>query len=275
MIAASELNPTRHVYFSRTEDNPFLPPWYIEQLKQDLDPKLARRMLYGEWVEITTDVIYHAYSERNNFRAESYEVDPLYPVAVCWDFNIGEGKPLSTCFSQVKAVNGQPTFHFFAEVVVEGASTEDACQEMADRGLLDHDTEYQIFGDATGGARSTKSKLSDYDIIRKFFANYRTGDGRPMQFRMEVPSSNPPVRTRHNLVNAYCKNESGRHRLFVYKDCPTLNKGFKLAALKEGGRYIEDDSKDYQHVTTAAGYHVVRVHKTQKTGPRVKERQVR
>ena len=273
---SAELSPTRHVYFSRTEDNPFLPAFYIEQLKQDLDPKLARRMLYGEWVEITTDVIYHAYSERANYRPVSYAVDTLLPIAIAWDFNIGEGKPLSTCFSQVTLEKGQPAFHFFAEVVVEGASTEEACQEMADRGLLDHDTDYLIYGDATGGAKSTKSKLSDYDIMRKFFANYRTPDGRAMSFRMEVPLSNPPIRTRHNIVNAYCKNDAGRHRLFVYKDCPTLNKGFKLTALKPGGKYIEDDSKPYQHVTTAAGYQIVRVHNTQRTsGPRVFSRKVR
>lgn len=55
-------HPTRHVYYSRTEDNPFLPSSYIQQLKADLDPKMARRMLYGEWIEITQEVIYYAYN---------------------------------------------------------------------------------------------------------------------------------------------------------------------------------------------------------------------
>jgi hypothetical protein len=30
----------------------------------------------------------------------------------------------------------------------------------------------------------------------------------------------------------------------------------KLTALKKGAEYIEDDSKEYQHITTAAGYRI-------------------
>lgn len=274
---ALNLNPTRHVYFSRTEDNPYLPPWYIEQLKEDLDPKLALRMLYGQWVEINSDVIYHAYSEAVNYRPVDYEPKPTQDIYWAWDFNIGEGKPLSNCFHQNEMKDGfLKAFHFYAEVVVDGASTEEACQDAADRGLLDvEDTHYIIRGDATGGSRSTKSKSSDYDIIRKFLANYRTKRGAPVSFEIDVPKSNPPVRTRHNLVNAYCKNDAGKHRLFVYKGCPTINKGMKLSTLKKGGSYIEDDSKPYQHITTALGYSVVRTHSTERTGPRIVERQIR
>lgn len=256
------LNPTRHVYFSLTEDNPFLPPWYVEQLKEDLDPKLALRMLRGQWVEIASDVVYHAYSEEKNFSAEAYVVDERKPVYINWDFNIGEGKPLSLCLSQVDIKSDQvERFHFFAEVIIQGASTEDACNELADRGLLNYRTRYVVHGDSTGGSKSTKSKSSDYDIIRKFLANYKNSHGEQLDFEMDVPASNPPVRTRHNLMNAYCRNDAGRSRLTVYKGCPTLNKGMKLTALKKGGQYIEDDSKEYQHVTTAAGYHVARVHR--------------
>ena len=74
---------------------------------------------------------------------------------------------------------------------------------------------------------------------------------------MQVPRSNPPVRTRHNIVNAYCQNDLGQHRLTVYAKCKTLDKGLRLTALKKGGSYIEDDSKPYQHITTALGYGVV------------------
>ena len=256
-------SPTRHVYFSLTEQNKFLPPSYILQLKEDLDFRLAERMLRGKWVDIRADVIYSAYDESANYRDLVYTADPLKPIYINWDFNIGEGKPLSLCLSQVEIKEGKvKAFHFYNEVIVEGADTEDACHELAARGLLDIDTEYVVHGDATGGSRSTKSKTSDYDIIKKFMSNYRTPDGRKLDVRMDVPASNPPVRTRHNLVNAYCRNDVGAVRLFVYKDCPKLNKGLKLTALKKGGNYIEDDSKDYQHVTTALGYHVVRVHKS-------------
>lgn len=270
------LNKTRHVYFSSTRDNPFLPAWYINQLESDLDPKLVRRLVYGEWIEIKTDVIYHAYGP-HNFRDETYEVDPFKDIYLNFDFNIGEGKPMSACLSQVeKLKDGDLRFHFFNEAVVEGADTEDLLEDMAARGLLDYPSRYVINGDAHGGSRSTKSKLTDYEVITQFLAKYRTARGEKVDFALQVPRANPPVRTRHNVVNAYCKNALGKVRLLVYKECKILDKGMKLTALKSGGHYIEDDSKPYQHVTTALGYHVLWVHgQNRSQGPSYKEVKIR
>jgi len=38
-----------------------------------------------------------------------------------------------------------------------------------------------------------------------------------------------------------------------------LAEGFSLTKLKDGAQYIEDDSKRYQHITTAAGYGICSV----------------
>jgi hypothetical protein len=242
-------NPQRHVYYSNTFDNPFLPDTYIKQLKEDLDPKLAKRLIYGEWIEISQDVIYHCYESQHNYIDKEYEVSRYAPVHITWDFNIGMGKPLSLCLFQY--VND--TFHFFDEVVIEGADTRGSLEELDLRGLLDSNYRYIIHGDATGGSKSTTSILSDYDIIKKFFQNHP----KALRFEMKVPRSNPPIRKRHNRVNAYMLNDAGQRRLFVYNKCKTLDKGFRLTALKKGGSYLEDDTPAYQHVTTAAGYGVV------------------
>lgn len=253
-----ETSPTRHVYLSKTEDNPFLPTWYIEQLKRDLDPKEARRMLYGEWVEIDKERLYHSYSIENNFLKMSYTISKTNPIALSFDFNIGHNKPISLVFGQYE--KEKDTFHFFDEVIIHGARTESALEDAAARGLFDFDLEYEVFGDATGEARSTNSIHSDYDIIRNFLNKFKRKDGRGLVYRMKVPRSNPPIRERHNNVNAYCYNTLGQRRLFVYEKCKTLHEGMKLTALKEGSQYIEDDSKPYQHCTTALGYFVNYIH---------------
>jgi len=147
---------SRVVFYSVTTDNPFLPPQYIQQLKDELDPKLARRMIYGEWLEIASEVVYHAYDRDVNFRDKDYEVDTFYPVHIAWDFNIGDGKPLSCCLFQY--IDGK--FHIFDEVVVEGMRTLDSCEELATRGLLDYRTKYIINGDASGKHRDTRTLRS-------------------------------------------------------------------------------------------------------------------
>lgn len=251
-----KIHPRRHVYFSSTRENPFLPDWYIDSLEEDMDPKLARRMIYGEWIEIATETIYHQMSEQNDI-AKVYQLDLSLPIWVSFDFNIALGKPMSACLSQFDPT--RRVFHFFAESIVEGADTEAQMEEMANRGLFNEPTKYVITGDAAGRARQTASKRSDYDIITGFLDRYRTQHG-PIDYQLEVPRANPPIRTRHNLVNAYLRNQKNQARLYCYAGTETLKKGLRLTALKKGGQYIEDDTKPYQHVTTALGYNVCWVH---------------
>ena len=248
-------SPRRHVYKSRTADNPFLPESYISSLKESMDPKLWLRMGEGEWIPIRTSMIYHQYDTDANRQRTKYQVNPADEIHWCWDFNIGDGKPLSTCFFQY---DKDRRFHVYADVVVEGLRTEDMLEECMGRGLLDTDTTYVINGDATGKHRDTRSRHNDYEIIRNWLSNAKRSNGTPIKWRMAVPLSNPKVRERHNKVNAQLRNAKGERRLLVYDGAEKVHEGLMLTKLKEGAEYIEDDSKDYQHVTTALGYGIVR-----------------
>ena len=239
----------RRVWKPSLKDNPFLDETYETGLREDLDPLMARRMIDNEWLSLTKDVIYYAYKQERNYRNTSYEVKRGFPVYISWDFNIGDGKPLSLVMFQYIA--GE--FHFFNEVVVEGMRTLDSCEELDARGHLVPNQTYILMGDATGKHKDTRSKKSDWAIIEGFFSNHKDN----LKFELSVPLANPPIRTRHNKVNSHCLNANGKIRLYVYKDAPTMDKGMRLTSLKKGGQYIEDDSKDFQHITTAAGYGIV------------------
>jgi hypothetical protein len=238
------------VYYSHLRDNPFLDQAYADGLANDMDPKLAKRMLEGHWTELYTEVIYHQYKKEFNYRDYSYVVNPRYPIRISWDFNIGEGKPMSLALIQIIG----DEVHIFNEVVIEGMRTLDSCEELGNQGFLDYPSKYIINGDATGKHRDTRQIGSDYDIINQFFSNYKNKNGMRLSYEMAVPRSNPPIRTRHNKMNAYFCNAHGKRRMFVYKDAPTADQGFSLAALKKTGQFIEDDSKAYQHLTTSVGY---------------------
>jgi len=243
-------HPTRKVVYSRTEQNPFLDPIYIQQLKNDLDPKEARRMLYGEWVEIDVEKIYHAYSEENYLSETEYPVRKDIPIIITFDFNIANGKPMSCALMQYD--KEKDTFHIFQECIIQGSRTLDIMEELDSRLVFNMECPmFVIHGDATAKARDTRNIYSDYEIISKFIAN------KNIRWELQVPQSNPPIRNRHNRVNSYCLNEAGVRRLFVYKGCKTIDEGFRLTALKKGGDYIEDDSKHFQHVSTAIGYSIV------------------
>lgn len=234
---------TRHVYYSLTSENPFLPDGYLEQTIRDLDPKMVERMIYGRWIEIAGEVIYYQYDRNFNFRNYDYEVNKAYPLRLCFDFNIGDGKPMSCALMQYI----DDVLHFYDESVILTARTEQVLEDIENRGLLDKNQEIIVHGDAAGSHHDTRSKSSDYEIIKQFL------QGRGYRFKIEVPPANPPLRRRHNVMNGYLCNSEGLRRLFVYRKCKTLDEGLRLVKIKQGGSYIEDE-KFYQHITTAAGY---------------------
>lgn len=239
-------SPTKFVFKSITTDNPFLDPVYIEQLKKDLDPKSIQRYIYGEWVELSKDMVYYNYSsERNYSEAKPPESDTLL---LCHDFNIGHGKPMSAaaCIKYADRYHAIKSFH------VEGARTLDIMEEIAHSGLLDEYKKIIVYGDASGKNNDTRSIKTDYDIIRHFLANYKRKDGGHLQFEIRVPPANPPIRRRHNLVNAYFLNDNKEVRLIVYDKW--LDEGFRLTSFKKNGDLVEDDTLPQQHVTTAIGY---------------------
>lgn len=236
----------RKVYYSLTTENPFLPDWYIDGLLEIYDSKTAQRMIYGKWVEISDEVIYHTYDRDHNYRDQSYQVQEHLPVCIAFDFNIAIGKPLSVAFIQYV---GQQ-IHVFNQVVIEGLKTRQALEEALEKGLLQPHRKYIIHGDRNGKNSDTRNNNSDYDIIEEFMQEHN------LDYEMDVPRSNPGLKERHNLVNGRICNAKGIRRLFVYKDAPKADEGFRLTALKKGANYIEDDSKDFQHITTAIGYSI-------------------
>ena len=240
-------NERRKVFYSLTEQNPFLPKWYIDQLKETFTEKEADRMLRGKWIEIATEVIYYAFEEKNNV-IDEYKVDYNKPILICWDFNIGIGKPMSSCAMQY--INGD--FFVFDENIIEGANTQDAVDNWIEKGIFGKSQLFTIHGDASGFARSTKYNKVDYDVIRE------TLDKMGLQFDIDVRRSNPPVRERHIIVNGLLRNAKQETHLYVTRNCPTVIKGLRLSRLKKGSSYIEDDRDPFQHVTTALGYGVMR-----------------
>lgn len=250
-------NPLRHVYYSITSDNPFLPKTYIDGLRETMSPREARRMLYGEWLELSRDVIYSSYTSDKNYKDEAKEINPNYPIDMFFDFNIASGKPMSGGIGQY--ING--IYNVIKTFIIHGARTQDILDEMDDYGVFKFkDTLYRVFGDAAGKNRDTRSKRSDYDIIKDYLRNI-------VPYEMKVPASNPALRKRHNLVNAMCLNDKNQIRLLIYKDAKDADKGMRLTKLLEGSNYVENDRFEFQHITTAIGYWICanNVNKTRRT----------
>ncbi len=230
----------------------------------DLSPLEVERMIKGRWVADPKGGIYHNYHPDKNFRNEQYIFNLAYPIDFMCDYNIGFGKPMSTAVGQY--ING--VFHVAKTFIIDGADTPDMLDEIKNSGILEKETYFRVMGDASGKNRDTRSKTSDYELWDEFFSRYRTKEKRDKEgnilkkskriyYEMCIPKANPPIRTRHNKVNAKCQNAFGKVQLFLYQEAAEANMGFQLTKLKKGGQYLEDDSLREQHITTAIGYWIV------------------
>ena len=251
-----------HTYYSLTEQNPFLPKSYIRNLRKRYDDKMIKRMLLGQWIYISSDVIFYNYDEEIHV-VDEIKIDKHLPLRLCFDFNISKNNPMSSALMQYlpkarnKSIN-TTAFRFLDEVAIEGARTLDALEEWAGKGYFDlpHNPEIIIHGDATGRRGDSRGKLSDYDIIEKYLANYVRKDKDRLEYSIEVPSNgqNPPLRERHNITNGVLKNSEGEVGLLVAKDCKMIRKGFQNTRLKDGASYVEDQSTEGQDISTACTY---------------------
>ena len=243
------------VLYSKTKDNKILPEFYEQNLRKTYDPLMARRMLDGEWLSILEDVIYYCYDDSLNV-IEKIKLDQREAIWISLDFNIGVGKPMSSCAGQ--HINGK--IAIFDEVILKGMRTLDVMEEYNARGYFSGRYKIIITGDATGSHRDTRGVGSDWDIIKNYLSNLNAPVAQ-LQWSVSVGRSNPPIRTRHNLVNAYCLNDTGNRRLKITKNCTTLRKGMLHTKLKSGSTFMEDDSFHAQHVTTALGYMIYQMDK--------------
>lgn len=255
-IKGSRNNERRHVVYSLTEQNPFLPPWYIKSLREKYDEKMCQRLLEGKWVYIGTDNIYYSYESEKHFILKDTEVDINYALRFTFDFNISKGKPMSSCLFQHNARTGM--YKVIDEVAIEGARTLTAIENWRDKGYFDikGNPLILIHGDATGFAGDSTSEDNDYEIIEKFLSNYTREDGRSLDYEIQVNSVNPSIRNRHNTLNGRLKNSFKEIKVNIDKRCPNLDNGLNKSKLKDGNSYTEDQSTEGQDMAVAFGYGV-------------------
>jgi hypothetical protein len=125
-------------------------------------------------------------------------------------------------------------------VIAKNADTETACRELFSRyeEHLKIDPKLVWYGDASGKSRSTKSIISDYEIIKKFFSS------KGIEVNMKIQPANPSIRDSANEVNSRLKNSLSQVRMAFNKlKCPNTILSVEGTSYKVG-THEKDDSKD-------------------------------
>ena len=233
-------------------------PDYYEQLKASYDERFYQQEALGEYLNVTSGRVYHAYSEAN--KASDLRFAP--EAGLCWsfDFNVN---PMSAIIAQY--INGK--IFVLDEIVLPNSNTQEMCERLEERTMA-YLAQYQaakgrqplaitVYGDATGQARSTASK-TDYDLIREYFRSR----GQQFSLKFDYPKANPPVKDRVNSVNAMLKTASNQIRISVHARCKELITDFREVSWKQTSLNAELDKtsdKKRTHLSDALGYLVWQV----------------
>lgn len=198
---------------------------YIRNLLQNYDAKMVKQYVDGFPTNLGTSMIYYAF--QSDMATNKSHIDPgvkyigYLPLGFAFDFNVD---PM-TCTIVQWVKDGK--VYAIDEVVQRNSNTPQLCQILKKwlrDNVQDHKSkEINIFGDATGKARSTQSLKSNYQIISEEFKDYH--------IVQQVPMNNPPLSTRFNTVNRHlsgvnnfqvrisprCKNLINDYQGRVYK----------------------------------------------------------
>jgi hypothetical protein len=214
-------------------------PDYYERLEHSYDPKFYRQEVLGEYLNSRADRAYHCFNPNVHVIPHRYDSRKLLLWSL--DFNVA---PMSSVLLQWD----EHRLAVIDEIVLERATTEEACLEFENR-YKGHSGSIEIFGDASGRNMHTTG-TTDYLTLQNSLS--RSGFKRT---RLRVPSSNPPVLSRVRKVNALLTNALGEVRLEIDPRCKELIKDLEEVMFKPDSGVI-DKLRDPQrtHASDALGY---------------------
>jgi len=214
-------------------------PDYYDRLERSYDPRFYRQEVLGEYLNSRCDRVYHCFNPNIHVVTQAY--DPRKLLLWGLDFNVA---PMSSVLLQW---NDQRLV-VIDEIVLERATTEEACLEFENR-YKHHAANIEIFGDASGRNMHTTG-TTDYTLLQNSLS--RAGFKRT---RLRVPSKNPAVLQRVQKVNALLTNALGEVRLEIDASCKELIKDFEEVMFKPDSGII-DKVRDPQrtHASDALGY---------------------
>ena len=219
---------------------------HIEHERKTFGKKEFKRLYEAEWAD-WNELPAYEFDRALHVKADRAEYDPHLPIELACDFNVD---PMAWTLGQHK---GADVWAYDEIVIPGGATTRAACEEFISR-HPGPNTEIVVYGDASGSFRGTRSRQSDYDIIKQIFtAHYR------WEPRFEIPTQNGGVPERLNCVNAKLRAADGTVSYWINPRCKNLIDDRARVSLLPGTHDIDKRDKKRTHSSDGDDYRIVRL----------------
>lgn len=231
-------DPDYKVFHWKSEE--ILPADVIEAAKRTMS-KRQYQQEYCASFETASGRIYEDYGF-DNWTNET--IQPNEELHWTHDQNF---TPLSSAIVVIR--EGIP--YFLDEIVLESAVSRQSAEEFVEK-FKDHkNKKVYIYGDPAGRAGEKHGHKSDYDELEDVLR------ANGWKFERRVKYAHPAIKDRQNAVRAMIRTVDDKIRLYVNpKTAVYCHKGLSTVQLKSGSTYQEDQTNQYQHITTAMGYFI-------------------
>lgn len=220
-------------------ENYFLPPGYIEGLKDTMDPELYEIEVLGKFGDLGKGRIWRRFTVGKHVLTSAQALERKLPplswepsLPICWshDFNVDPLCSVLFQWRKVSAPGYQPVvMYVLGELRIRHSIIDEALKRfVGDGGYAPEDGWLReaariarqrgllIYGDASGSARNHQTGQSDWATLRKGLSTRGFyGDTR-------VPASNPERRDRYNATNAKLENARGQIGVVMHERCRYL-----------------------------------------------------
>lgn len=220
------------------ESEEILPPDVIEAAKRTMSAKQYAQE-YKASFETATGRIYEDYTSANTTDAT------IEPHEQLWWMHDQNYTPLSSAIG----VKRDDSLYLLDEIVLSSAVSRQAAEEFVEK-YADHKNKHVVlFGDPAGRAGEKHGHASDYTDIKDVLRTHG------WKITDRVPRKHPAIKDRQNAVRAKVCNAAGERSLFVNPaTAPWCHQGLGTVQLQKGSTFQEDQTNQYQHITTAIGY---------------------
>ncbi|MDX1464484.1 MAG: hypothetical protein R3215_02120 [Halomonas sp.] len=217
-----------------------LPPDVVESAQRIMSAKQFKQEFEASF-ETATGRIYEDYGPQNH-TGES--IQPHEQLIWMHDQNF---TPLSSAIG----VRRDDALYLLDEIVLESAISRQSAVEFVERYKDHQNKSVLIYGDPAGRAGEKHGHASDYTEIEDVLKE------AGWDFRRRVKKKAPAIKDRQNAVRAKICTAAGEHSLFVNPSTAKwCDKGLATVQLQKGSTFQEDQTNQYQHITTAIGYMV-------------------
>lgn len=216
-----------------------LPDDVIAAMKRAMSAKQFKQEFEASF-ETASGRIYEDYGKHNTTTAR---IEPHEQLMWMHDQNF---TPLS---SAVGVRRNGDDLYLLDEIVLTSAVSKQSALEFVEKYKNHGNKTVLLYGDPAGRAGEKHGHASDYTDIEGVLKAH------DWAFRRRVKPAAPAIKDRHNAVRAKILTAAGETSLFVNPlTAPWCHKGLSTVQVKEGSTFQEDQSNQYQHITTAIGY---------------------